>query len=255
MREAVMAPATPAGAAGGRPLVFGLPWAPNVITLVRTVGATALAAWAAATSSMTLLAVGYAVYWLGDMADGAVARWRDEKTRQGAVLDIVSDRACATMLATAFIVEQPSTALPLALFLMQFCVLDTMLSLAFLYWPVDSPNDMHLVDTPLYRLNWSPPAKALNTAAVVLLVASASVLPASAGTLPVVGACGVALGVTAVKLWSLRRAVHLLEARTTLPPDVVVGPFAPAAVGVRAGRPDAVVLPTTLSPPVPPRTD
>ena len=87
----------------GGALLLGLPPAPNVITLVRTVGAMALAGWAAATGSLTLLVVGYAVYWVGDMADGAVARWREEKTRHGAVLDIVSDRACTTMLATAFL--------------------------------------------------------------------------------------------------------------------------------------------------------
>jgi CDP-diacylglycerol--glycerol-3-phosphate 3-phosphatidyltransferase len=160
----------------------------------------ALAAWAAATSSMTLLVVGYAVYWVGDVADGVVARRRGEQTRQGAVLDIVGDRACTTMLATAFIVERPSMAVPLALFLVQFCVVDTMLSLTFLHWPVDSPNDMHLVDVALYRLNWSPPAKALNTAAVVLLVLSGWAVAASV----------LAVAVTGVKVWSLQRAVRLL---------------------------------------------
>jgi CDP-diacylglycerol--glycerol-3-phosphate 3-phosphatidyltransferase len=169
----------------------------------------ALAASAAATSSMTLLAVGYAVYWVGDVADGVVARRRGEQTRHGAVLDIIGDRACATMLATAFIVERPTMAVPLALFLVQFCVVDTMLSLTFLQWPVDSPNDMHLVDVPLYRYNWSPPAKALNTGAVVLLVLSGSAVAASV----------VALAVTGVKVWSLRRAVGLrAEPSVAAPP-------------------------------------
>lgn len=208
----------------GGALLLGLPPAPNVITLVRTVGAMALAGWAAATGSLTLLVVGYAVYWVGDMADGAVARRRDEKTRHGAVLDIVSDRACTTMLATAFLVQRPSMAVPLVLFLIQFTVLDTMLSLGFLHWPVDSPNDFHLVDGPIYRLNWSPPAKAVNTAAVVLLVLSGWAVVASV----------VALAVAALKLWSLVRMVRLLEAhRTTvvLPDDAPDGRFAAAPAG------------------------
>lgn len=196
-------PAVPAaGPVLGR-RVLGLPVVPNGVTLARTVGAMALATWAAAASSLALLVVGYLVYWAGDVADGALARRRGETTRVGAVLDIVSDRACTTMLATAFVVERPATAVPLALFLVQFCVLDTMLSLSFLATEVDSPNDFHRVDRTVYRLNWSPPAKALNTAAVVLLLLTGHM----------VAAAFVALGVTAVKLWSLRRVVRILARR------------------------------------------
>ena len=54
-----------------------------------------------------------------------------------------------------------------AVFLLSFMVLDTMLSLAFLCWPVLSPNYFHLVDRTVWRLNWSPLAKAANTAGVV----------------------------------------------------------------------------------------
>ncbi|WP_088285863.1 CDP-alcohol phosphatidyltransferase family protein [Kineosporia sp. A_224] len=213
----------------GRPrtgrLLLGLPPAPNLITLVRTAAAMGLATAAAVAvagragdggagrgawpAAMTLLVAGYLVYWVGDMADGAVARWRGETTRHGAVLDIVSDRACTTMLAVVFVGQRPETAVPLTLFLVQFCVLDTMLSLGFLLWDVDSPNDMHLVDRLLYRLNWSPPAKALNTAAVVLLVLSGAPVLASSA----------ALGVAAVKVWSLARTVRLLDERRAGPSD------------------------------------
>ena len=50
-------------------------------------------------------------------------------------------------------------------------VLDTMLSLAFLCWPLVSPNDFHRVDHPVWLLNWSPAAKAANTAGVVAAIA------------------------------------------------------------------------------------
>jgi len=85
-------------------------------------------------------------------------------------------------------------------FLLSFMVLDTMLSLAFLCWPVKSPNDFHLVDERVWRLNWSPPAKAANTAGVVAAV----VLGQYALAL------GIALTVMAVKLWSAVEVARLL---------------------------------------------
>ena len=86
-------------------------------------------------------------------------------------------------------------------FLLSFMVLDTMLSLAFLCWPVMSPNHFHRVDLLVWRLNWSPLAKASNTAGVVGAVA--------------IGWHGVALvvalAIVALKVWSSVRVVRLLE--------------------------------------------
>ena len=87
----------------------------------------------------------------------------------GAVFDIVCDRACSFLLAAAFMATFPATIGPLAIFLVQFGVLDTMLSLAFLLWPGTlSPNYFYKVDRPIWLWNWSKPAKAVNTAAVVI---------------------------------------------------------------------------------------
>lgn len=148
------------------PLLLGIP---NRITLVRTVLAMVIAAIAFKTGALSWLVIGYAAYWLGDMADGAVARYRDEESVAGAVFDIVCDRACSFLLAAAFMATFPETIGPLAIFLVQFGVLDTMLSLAFLLWPGTlSPNYFFTVDRPIWVWNWSKPAKALNTAAVVL---------------------------------------------------------------------------------------
>lgn len=193
-------------------LFFGLPPVPNLITLFRTVGAMVLAGWAAATSSLTLLVIGYALYWAGDSADGVVARLRDERTRTGAVFDIISDRACTTMLGTAFLVQRPSMAVPLVVYLVQFCVVDTMLTLGFLRWPIDSPNDFHVVDPLLYKLNWSIPAKSLNTMAVVLLVLSGNAVLATC----------LALAVASVKVWGVFRLVRLLREREPLSPALAI---------------------------------
>jgi len=110
------------------------------------------------------------IYWIGDIADGMAARGLRQETRAGAVLDIVADRACTALCAAALLVLRPGTALPVAVFLIQFMVLDCLLSLSFLRWPLLSPNYFGQVHRPVYRWNWSPLAKALNSGGVVVLV-------------------------------------------------------------------------------------
>lgn len=142
---------------------------PNRITLVRTVVAMALACWAFHAGGWGWLLAGYLAYWAGDIADGAVARARDEETIVGAVLDVVCDRACTFLLAGAFIATYPAVTGPLALYLIQFGVLDTMLTFAFLLWPgITSPNYFYRADRRIWWWNWSKPAKALNTTSVIV---------------------------------------------------------------------------------------
>jgi CDP-diacylglycerol--glycerol-3-phosphate 3-phosphatidyltransferase len=75
------------------------------------------------------------------------------------------------LCAAALLVLRPDTALPVAIFLIQFMVVDCLLSLSFLRWPLLlSPNYFGEVHRPVYRWNWSPPAKALNSGGVVVLV-------------------------------------------------------------------------------------
>ncbi len=149
------------------------PWTvANQVTLARTVAALALGTLASTQRSLPLLALAYAVYWAGDVLDGLVARRTGTLTRQGAVLDILCDRACCAVLATTYLALQPAAAPALAVFLLQFLVVDCVLSLGFLRWPILSPNDFGQVDRRLHLWNWSPAAKALNTSALVLLVAA-----------------------------------------------------------------------------------
>lgn len=169
----------------------------NGVTLARTVAAAVLALLSLGQGSLRLLIAAYLVYWVGDMLDGAVARTLGQETRIGAVLDIVSDRTCTTLCAAAFIMTSPQVLPPMAVFLVQFCVVDTMLSLTFLYLPIKSPNDFHQVDRTLHRWNWSPAAKALNTSVVVLLSVAGMPLAATVYALAVLG----------VKVWSVRYLV------------------------------------------------
>ena len=88
----------------------------------------------------------------------------------GAVFDIVGDRACTVLLCGGLVAARPDAWLVAGVFLVSFAVVDTMLSLSFLHWDLLGPNDFHLVDRTVWLLNWSPVAKALNTAGVVGLV-------------------------------------------------------------------------------------
>ena len=144
----------------------------TVITGIRTVASVTLAALAAREESLPLLVAALVVYWLGDMLDGFVARIRGCETRIGAVLDILCDRFCAAAFYLGLVWLQPEFALPVFVYLAEFMVIDCYLSLAFLAWPVRSPNYFFVIDRPLWLWNWSKPGKAVNSSlfAVLLLV-------------------------------------------------------------------------------------
>jgi CDP-diacylglycerol---glycerol-3-phosphate 3-phosphatidyltransferase len=147
----------------------------TVITFVRTIISVVLAALAAQQESLTLLVAALVVYWVGDSLDGFVARIRGCETRIGAVLDILCDRLCAASFYLGLVWLQPDLALPVFLYLAEFMVIDCFLSIAFLAWPVRSPNYFYVIDRPIWAWNWSKPAKAVNSSlfAVLLLLTGA----------------------------------------------------------------------------------
>jgi CDP-diacylglycerol---glycerol-3-phosphate 3-phosphatidyltransferase len=147
----------------------------TVITFVRTIIAVLLAALAAQQESLTLLVAALVVYWAGDSLDGFVARVRGCETRIGAVLDILCDRFCAASFYLGLVWLQHDLALPVFLYLAEFMVIDCFLSIAFLAWPVRSPNYFYVIDRPIWAWNWSKPAKAVNSSlfAVLLLLTGA----------------------------------------------------------------------------------
>lgn len=176
-------------------------WA-NLVTVVRTVAAVPLGLAAAVEASLPLLVAAYLTYWIGDVADGLIARALTQETRIGAVLDIVADRACSAVCLVALAVIEPALWPALAVYALQFMVLDAALTLSFLRWPILGPNDFHLVDRTIWRWNWSKPAKALNTAAVILAAA------AGQGLLALL----IALVMLAIKVVSTRRLLQLTAA-------------------------------------------
>lgn len=144
----------------------------TVITAIRTVVSVMLAAMAAYQEDLTLLVVALVVYWVGDMLDGFYARVRDCETRIGAVLDIMCDRLNAAAFYIGLAWLQPDLSPAIFVYLAEFMVVDCFLSIAFLAWPIRSPNYFFVVDRPIWLWNWSKPAKAVNSAlfAVLLLV-------------------------------------------------------------------------------------
>ena len=144
----------------------------TVVTFIRTVASVVLAALAAQQRSQTLLVAALVVYWAGDSLDGFVARIRGCETRIGAVLDILCDRFCAASFYLGLVWLHHDFAVPVFIYLAEFMVVDCFLSLAFLAWPVRSPNYFYVVDRPLWLWNWSKPGKAVNSSlfAVLLLV-------------------------------------------------------------------------------------
>lgn len=173
-RECDDAPVTGAGVlVGAATQAREDPWTvANRISVARTVVAVGLGAAASVERSLLLLALAYAVYWVGDVLDGQVARRTGTETRQGAVLDILCDRASCGVLATTYLALEPQAAPAIAVFLVQFMMVDCVLSLGFLRWPILSPNYFGQVDARIYRWNWHPVAKATNTSALIVLVAA-----------------------------------------------------------------------------------
>lgn len=174
---------------------------PNLVTLVRTMTAVVIAGIALSQAEPWLLAVAYAVYWAGDILDGWLARRLGQETRLGAVFDIISDRACTSILCVGLVANYPGLAIVVVPFFLSFMVLDTVLSLSFLCWPLLSPNYFGRVDRAVYQLNWSPLAKCLNTAGVILLALAGAVWASLVLVALLVG----------VKIWSVARVQRLLR--------------------------------------------
>lgn len=160
----------------------------TVVTLVRTVLSAVLAVLAAQHDDLALLVSALAVYWVGDTLDGAVARWLGCESRIGAVVDISCDRLNASFFYLGLAWLDPTLAWPIAIYLFQFMVIDLLLSFSFLAHPIRSPNYFYAVDETIWRWNWSPVGKAVNSGlfAVLLLTTGWAV----AGAVIAVGLLG-----------------------------------------------------------------
>lgn len=197
---------------------------PNLVTAVRTIAT--LVAWAVTvtTGNDAWLLAALLCYWVGDIADGLLARLTQRETRTGAVLDMLADRLSVCLVVVSYVSLHPSAsaALPAAVFLGQFVVLDAYLTLAFARWSLLSPNYFGLVDAVVYRLNWSPPAKATNTGAVVLVwLLTGSALATTALAAVVLGVKSYStLRVARLQVPPVLSGCAVLDVRTAISPAV-----------------------------------
>lgn len=185
-------------------------WA-NLVTAIRVAAALACFVTAAASGSAAWNFAGLGVYWVLDVADGVVARRLRQETRIGAQLDILSDRVLIGSFYANYLGSHPGMAIPIALHLLQFMVLDQYLSQQFMRWPCISPNDFHEVDRTIWRWNWSPPAKVANGALVTGTIVVAGWQGWSWAVPALVSSC-----VVAVKAWSMVRLARLPAPETWL---------------------------------------
>ena len=148
---------------------------PNLVTLIRTIGGLALFALAAISDAALWNMLGLVIYWSLDTLDGYLARVLKQETRFGAQMDILADRLLFAFFYLNYLSWHPTLVVPIVLFMLHFMVLDHYLSNQFMRWPIISPNYFYQVDQRIWLLNWSMPAKALNSALVtIVLIATES---------------------------------------------------------------------------------
>jgi CDP-diacylglycerol---glycerol-3-phosphate 3-phosphatidyltransferase len=177
---------------------------PNALTAFRVAAALSCFVFAALRQSEPWNYAGLAVYWILDVADGALARALRQETRIGAQLDILADRLLVAGFYANFLRAHPAMAVPIALHLVQFVVLDQYLSHQFMRWPCLSPNYFHEVDRTIWRWNWSPAAKAVNGA-----LAPCAIVAATLAGWSWVAPAAVCAAVIALKVWSIARLASL----------------------------------------------
>jgi len=172
----------------------------SFVTFVRTFLAVGIAIVAIMHHDQQLLLVALLCYWVGDIADGIVARKMQCEMRSGALLDIVADRLCVAVIYLGYGFMHPDMLGAIGVYLVEFMFIDGFLSLTFLFWPLLSPNYFYLVDKRIFDLNWSPLGKVINSSLFLL----ATLFVGS----PLLSLVIVAL-VTIVKLYSLRRLYQI----------------------------------------------
>ena len=139
---------------------------PNVITLVRFVGSIVFFMLAIVKMNLTYNYIGLVIHWIGDMVDGNCARFFKQETIVGAEIDIIADRVGFLFFYVIYLVFKPELALPVALFVINFALIDFYLSYQFLKFDLISINYFYKVDQIVYKLNFSFLGKPANTVVI-----------------------------------------------------------------------------------------
>jgi len=142
----------------------------NIVTLVRLTSCLVLFSLAAAKNRELYNFIGLAVHWAGDTLDGWLARTFKQETILGAEADIIADRVEVLFFFANFVHFHPGLAIPVAAYILDFAFTDFYLSYQFVKYDIISINYFDKVDRRVYALNYSPGAKFVNSAPVILIL-------------------------------------------------------------------------------------
>lgn len=177
---------------------------PNIITLIRLVLSLGFFITALRTGQELYNFIGLGVHWLGDVLDGFYARRFKQETVLGAEIDIIADRVEILFFYLIFLTFHPGLYLAVVIYVLDFAFVDFYLSYQFQKYDIISPNYFYKVDRTVYRLNYSPGGKFINSTVVTLILIFLPRLHWLAGL--------IALGLIVMKLYS----INLLNKRRGL---------------------------------------
>jgi len=143
---------------------------PNILTIIRLVLSLSFFTLAIVKMSPTYNFIGLGIHWLGDVADGMYARLLKQETILGAEIDIIADRVETLFFYINLLHFHPHLFLPAAVYIIEFAFIDFYLSYQFLKYDIISPNYFFKVDRTFHLLNYSPPAKFVNSTIVTLIL-------------------------------------------------------------------------------------
>jgi len=142
----------------------------TVITLSRLIISLVFFMLAILEQDVTYNYIALGIHWAGDVLDGFVARRFKQETIPGAELDLIADRIETLFFFVIFLHFRPQLVIPVGIYVLNFAFVDFYLGYQFNKFGLISPNYFDEVDTAVYRFNFSPPAKFINSTVVTLLL-------------------------------------------------------------------------------------
>ncbi len=173
----------------------------NVITIARLLGSLTFFVLANVRQRELYNFIGLAIHWGGDYLDGWYSRRFKQETILGAELDLIADRVETLFFFANFIHFHSGLWLPVLIYALDFAFVDYYLSYQFVKFDIISINYFYRVDRLVYRLNFSVPAKAVNSLPILLILIFVPSLWAVALAL--------AVALIGVKIYSGRRLLEI----------------------------------------------
>lgn len=142
----------------------------NILTLTRLILSLVFYILAILKQNPSYNYIGFIVHSIGDFLDGFYARKFKQETLFGAELDIIADRLEMIFFYVIFLHFRPYLFLPVALFLVNYAFVDFYLSYQFVKYDIISINYFYKVDKIVFQLNYSNPAKFINSTIVAVML-------------------------------------------------------------------------------------